>query len=340
MVTFYAAFLAFLSYSFALFAMEESYLHSSLVLIHGTCAEKGNKRKRMEDHYFPQVEQISKITEEIYLFGVYDGHCSRKLSNLGGSYVANFIAQELPQILIDVMNQANQTLNERSITQTYQELDRKFCIHDTPAGATVVSAFFKGTTLWIANAGDAEAVACFDGKKAVLITKPHTADSSEELHRINDINIRQPISASVIFLKISNPKLERFHTITGEKTIRRKDIYFKKLTANNHKIIPTRGIGDKEVKPFSIPDPYTQSYELTKPGFLILASDGLWSNVDYQAAVNFILFELAERQVTIETITHEIAQEIATKLVQESLAIHDHDNVTVTIIFFNPVTSR
>lgn len=344
---------------FFIHAMQQVSTYQSIQLTHGTCAAKGKHRNNMEDRHFPDIEkcQVARIRydNDIYLFGVYDGHGA----DGNGDMVAEFAANEFAGI---IRKNIKNELNTTNITRSYRDLDEQFSFHNphSTAGATVVTALFDNTTLWIANAGDAEAVACFDGKNAYPITECHTPNLPAEQDRILNLNgmikrytvtgakcisktgqseMALEMSLAKLARSLQKPYLEHFNSKNGSEIIRIKERIISRISANNRAVIPTRGIGGSCIKPFFLADPATQSYEINQPGFLVLASDGLWDVISYQAVVNFVLYHLACYQATIETVTRETAHIIAQALAHKALGIHDHDNVTVTLIFFNITSS-
>lgn len=325
----------------------------SLSIVHGTHAEQGDYRPKMEDYNFPDNESSSLISNGINFFGVYDGH--------GGIQAAKFSYNFLHQNVIRECGM--RSLSELAIVKGHQITDASF-IKNVPrneSGTTTVTALFEETTLWIANAGDSEAVACFDGTNALCITQCHKPDQEHELTRITSqkggtVRIFKEDSVQIITVQrtffppeANNPavlarnrtkQVNKFlasYDLDGKETVTDKFFTLAQIQHDGYNLSISRGIGDFYSKPFCIPDPFIQSFQITQPGFIILASDGLWDTISYQAAVNFVLKKLRDRELSIGQATSDDAHDIAHQLVQKALAIWDHDNVTVTIVFFSPI---
>ena len=71
-----------------------------------------------------------------------------------------------------------------------------------------------------------------------------------------------------------------------------------------------------------------------------MASDGLWDGISYQAAVDFVSEKIKEIKKDCSTITSQEAEKIAQELIKTTLAVHDTDNATATIIFLNHIKTN
>lgn len=323
-----------------------------LLIVHGTHAEKGDHRPKMEDRNFPDNNTSSLIANGINFFGVYDGH--------GGTQAAKFSYNFLHQNILFASGMGS--LNKSAIIKGHQKTDSSFIENASrnTSGTTTVTALFEERTLWIANAGDSEAVACFDGINAQCITQCHKPCEENELNRILSLNgtvrifndgsiqiktgqetmfppnINNPATLDQCRAKQTNKFLESYD-LQGRETITDKFFTIAQIQHKGYNLSTSRGVGDFYSKPFCIPDPFVQSFHITQPGFIILASDGLWDTISYQAAVNFVLKKLADKELSIGQATSDEAHDIAHQLVQKALSIWDHDNVTATIVFFSPI---
>lgn len=352
--------------AFLMQAMQQFSSNQSLKIVYGTSSEKGNRRPEMEDRYFPNLHknQSSSIANATDLFGVYDGH--------GGDATAELIENNFSSILQKYIEKHANRLSEECIIGAFNALHRRHSLENKSAasGSTVVTAIIADKTLWVANVGDAEAVACFDmnAKKATCISEKHTPSLKKESERILNLNghvieykhskgaflyskvntliLKQELECDQKDLdeQLTDPCLLSVDHETGNETLElkaQKSVCSLIIKAQNdyQRLTPTRNIGDHYFEPWSISAPFVQSHDLTDSGFIILATDGLWDVMEYQAAVDFVIYQLKQHAITtLEAITPEIAQSIGQKLVQKAIDIRDHDNVTATLIFFVPCT--
>lgn len=323
-----------------------------LSIVHGTHAEKGDHRPKMEDRNFPDNNTSSLIANGINFFGVYDGHGGDTAAIFASVYLGHNIKGFLSSTRVD----------ENTFLTAHKDTDKQFVdlYRNNVSGTTTVTALFEEKTLWIANAGDSEAVACFDGINAQCITQCHKPSEENELNRIISLNgtvrifndgsiqiktgqetmfppnINNPATLDQCRAKQTNKFLESYD-LQGRETIANKFFTIAQIQHKGYNLSTSRGIGDFYSKPFCIPDPFVQSFHITQPGFIILACDGLWDTISYQAAVSFVLKKLADKDLSIDQVTSDDAHDIAHQLVQKALAIWDHDNVTATIVFFSPI---
>lgn len=322
-----------------------------LKIAHGTHAEQGNARPSMEDQHFPSEDEESMITDKIHFFGIYDGHRGVRAAYFTANYLHRNILWQLQST----------DINADTFLIAYKLVDNQFITNHpkNPSGTTAVTALFKKTKLWIANVGDAQAVACFDGTHAECVTELHSPCNQTELERIlNQGGTVKMYDKNLVYIKtretIFTPSDENTQEALAEYKEEQTNAFLESYSPDGEGIIinkfhpvgriitnvqlsPSRGIGDVESKPFCSNTPFVQSFEITQPGFIILACDGLWDVMSYQAAVNIVLRELMLKGLTIDTVTKDVANSIAQKLVAKALEIWDHDNVTATIIFFNPI---
>lgn len=316
-------------------------------IVYGMHGAQGNCRPTMEDALFPYDEHSPLIANQTLFFGVYDGH--------GGKQAAQYASWNLQDKI--TKNQSFKDCNiKQAIITGYKNTDTDYCTYclKNNAGTTAVTALIHEKTLWIANAGDAEAVGCFDYETAICLTQRHSPDDPEELARIinqidGKVKIYEKDAITTIteyetirdgqfkhFIKQQTNNFLETYSRDGHEEIISKFNQLARIVIQSGTLAVSRGIGDLIFKPFCIPEPFVQAFSIDHAGFLILGCDGLWDVMSYQAAVNFVLRELALKELTIQTVTHEVADEIAQHLVEKAISIWDHDNVTATIIFFTP----
>ncbi|KAI9292419.1 protein phosphatase 2C [Neoconidiobolus thromboides FSU 785] len=187
-------------------------------------------------------------------FAIYDGHAGKAAADFCGANLhKNFNKLIKTNPGIDI----NEAFNEAFLL-TDDQLNGL----NTNAGCTAVSSFIrwepsvndpnKKRVLYTANAGDARAVLCRDGK-AIRLTYDHKGSDIQESNRI--------VSAGGFMMN---------NRVNGVLAV-------------------TRALGDSSMKDFIIGSPFTTRIDITKQDtFLILACDGLWDVCSDQDAVNLI----------------------------------------------------
>jgi len=135
-------------------------------------ASSGNERasKRVKT-------QIEKSNTKVSFFVVCDGH--------GGKSAANFVYDKL---FSNILSQPCFFSDpEFAISLGFQEIDQEYLQYatenDQEAGTTVTMALIIGSTLFVANVGDSEAVICTNGQACVL-TEKHTLSNPDEMKRV------------------------------------------------------------------------------------------------------------------------------------------------------------
>jgi len=210
-------------------------------------------RRKMEDAHY--VEDGFMKDPNRGFFAVYDGH--------GGKEAAIFCSKNLHLVLEEFLSKESENIFSEPervleiLKKTYLETDDRIKI-SVPShhGCTSVTCLVVGKGesrfLFTANAGDARAVLCRDGK-AIRLTEEHKAADPIESKRILD---------------------QGGFIVNGRV---------------NGQIVITRSLGDHLMKEFIIGDPYLNYQKLTdKDTHLIVACDGLWDVVDDQGASDFL----------------------------------------------------
>jgi integrin-linked kinase-associated serine/threonine phosphatase 2C len=231
-------------------------------------------------------------------YGVYDGH--------GGTYAADMTADLLHRNIIT--DPAFTTGNiEEAIKKGFDKTDgtilQKAEKEKWPHGTTVVVGLIIDNTLYIANAGDSEAVLAQeeDGKglTAVLLTEKHKPNAPEEKKRIEEAG------GQVVFGRVLG-------SLAVSRALGDMDFKHPYNRAEGH---------------FVSGDPYIQKLELTpKNPFLVIACDGLWDKVTYEEAVEFISKAKAEGKDPTET---------SQLLAKHSLDLGSFDNVTIIVVYLD-----
>ncbi|KAK7328981.1 hypothetical protein VNO77_23122 [Canavalia gladiata] len=216
----------------------------------------------MDDH----VSEDTKHSPA-HFFGVYDGH--------GGCQVANYCREHLHSVLVDEIEAAQSSLDEKNVRGNWEDQWKKAfsnCFHKVDdevggvgaengasvellspetVGSTAVVAILSQTHIIVANCGDSRAVLC-RGREALPLSDDHKPNREDEWTRIE---------------------------AAGGKVIQ----------WNGYRVLGvlavSRSLGDRYLKPWIIPDPEVKCVHRDKNDeCLILASDGLWDVITNEEA--------------------------------------------------------
>jgi len=283
--------------------------------VYASCSLKGNARTAMED------ECYNYSSEKGIFFAVFDGH--------GGPSAATFARDHLYK------NFYQNVLFPQDVEEAFKQAFIKAdADYKDSAGTTAVCVWCDySDKLWIAHVGDSRAVLCRNGAVRAL-TKDHNPIDPVEMERIKHLG------GTVIPQYSSQP----WPLLTGY-SLDDRNIPVKVIDHVQHEVqyittaimslAVSRALGDHELSNLVNHEPDVTSIVLDgTEEFLVLGSDGLFDVMTNEAVVQFIHAHVKKHRVTPKTVTSQIAQVIVNDLGQEALDIFDHDNVTVTIIFF------
>lgn len=174
-------------------------------------------------------------------------------------------------------------------------------------GCTALIVLVKGTSLWVANVGDSEAVLAIDGVPRVLTEVHNAARNPDERARV--VAEGGTLMADG---RLCHPQLpSRMFSIAVSRSL--GDYTFKGEEYTNGK---PSGL---------VARPFICHVELTDDAqFVILACDGLWDVMTYADAVGFVVRRL--RQAVERS-------SIAQALVERAYAMGSQDNITAIIVF-------
>lgn len=338
---------------------------NSITFIQSTWFTQG-ARESMEDRHFPYDDENPIIAENTAFFGIYDGHA--------GSYSADFVSKQLHNSIIERPSFIFGDI-EQAIKEGYEFLDERCIAQGFDDGTTAVTALIKGSTLWISNVGDSEAIG-FDGESVHCLTKKHKPTDPEEMQRIlqHENSIITTFDHATIQNECGVYKIKTIKTIIkqnsnsreihgGKKTLP-QGIFLKSYSAFDGKSVAeyqspqrsfiesaigrlamSRSIGDASFKPVNIATPFIQSFVVEKPIFIILATDGLWDTMSYDSAAYIVIEHLLQHNLNlsnffaqeIRPLAQEVAITAAKKLVEMAQELEPQtDNTTVSIIFIAP----
>jgi len=221
---------------------------------------------------------------------VYDGH--------GGGETSKVVEQALHKNLLEDPQFVAGNY-EAGIKSAFATTDSHIIKQTSKSGSTAVIATIIGNHLYVANAGDSEAILgrlVGTGKKSkcehVVLTEKHIPTNEQEKQRI---------------------------TAAGGLVV------FGRLFGS---LAVSRSFGDKDYKDgahFVSAEPYMYQTELTpQDQFIVMACDGLWDKLEYADVITTVTRTRKEGKT---------ATEIAKILVQEALEKDSMDNVTVIVVF-------
>ncbi len=204
-------------------------------------AQARGPRAHMEDYL--HVEHPFLGREDALYAGVFDGH--------GGPEVARRASEEMHGRLAAALDRSAPAI---AFARAFASFDET--VADVDAGAVAAVALLEGTTLWVANAGDATVLLVSHARERVL-----TAD-----HRLtNGVERRRIVAAGGVI-----------------------DFPYTMLR-DGRGLMPTRALGDHEFRGVGIlAEPEVSSVELTPEDAWILAgTDGVFDALDAPAAAGF-----------------------------------------------------
>lgn len=222
-------------------------------------------RRSMEDEHVI-VDGFGGVPQQGY-FAIYDGH--------GGRGAVDFTAKNLHKNLSELLESHPETDPEEAIKQAYLITDKQ--MGDTQiqfSGTTAISTLIRvenGTRkLYAANAGDARAVICRNGK-AERLSYDHKGSDEAETKRIIDAG------------------------------------GFVVLNRVNGILAVTRSLGDHAMKDYVIGKPHQVNITLDATDtHLILACDGLWDVTSDQEAIDLILPENDAQKMSDKLLLHAL----------------------------------
>lgn len=228
-------------------------------LAYGVSAMQGWRAQMEDDHLhtlsLPNLPEIS-------LFGVYDGH--------GGDMVAHYAAQHFQRIFLqhftasptapDFVDRAKVAF-ETALLEIDAELGQLPEVQSgqDQSGSTSVMTLVSPGHIICANTGDSRAVLSRDGV-AVALSYDHKPFNPEEKDRIENAG-----------------GTVKFNRVNGDLAVSRAlgDFVYKRAD-----------VGPKQQAVTAFPEMMTESRELGKDEFIVLACDGIWDVMSSQEVVN------------------------------------------------------
>lgn len=261
-----------------------------------TTSLKGLRPQNEDTHVtITNMDGKNKELNNINMYGVFDGH--------GGKQVSNFLKEHLPKFFID--KRIQYPISKKYINNVYDYLQESIAKHPfakhTGSTGLVVIHFKcnKNDYLNVINIGDCRCILARDNF-AMPLTKDHKPYWPEEFKRITELG--------------GNIEFDGF------------DWRIKDLSVS-------RAFGDVDATPFVTHRPDLFRYRLDKNDkFIILCCDGAVDVLSNQDMVNFVLMNCYDS--TLKTRINKTVN-IAKKLAEYALKKNSTDNISIIVVFFD-----
>ena len=250
------------------------------------------KRKTNEDSLVAVDDYRSAAVSsaaQLSFYGIYDGH--------GGSLVASKCAERVHPMLLE--HPAFPYDAELVFTDVFARADAAVTSAADKSGSTALCCALLGSTLYVGNIGDSECVLGWraggrDSYHAALLSHKHNPSDPDEKRRIAELG------GTVVFGRL-------FGTLAGSRGF--GDAAYKQPGKEYVSVVPHVCVRDLD----------------RTARFLVLACDGLWDAVTYDAAVEHV-----GRLLDSGASPRDAAQ----ALVKLALDRGTQDNVSVIIVSF------
>lgn len=269
---------------------EQSIRRRESVIAHVGGVETAGFREEMEDANTVE-HPFRELADESFL-AVYDGFC--------GSKGAQLAKEELHELFALALGQGKSP--RQAMEEAFHLADKKIEAIGEDVGAAAAVIYVYGERVLVANVGDVRIV-LERSRKAVRLTQDHKPDDAEERLRI------EKAGGSVTESFLLSKDLRIPARVEGQLTMSRA--------------LGARGIG--ELVPAQ---PHINEFDLHRgDGRAILASDGLWSKIDDQEAV-----DLTRRM--------KYPKNAGEFLMREAEKRGSRDNITVIVVDFKQSALR
>jgi protein phosphatase len=258
----------------------------------------------MEDEHFNLVNVATVDGQPISLFGILDGHCGRRVADLGSRHV--------PECFLS--HPALGQNNALALAESIMQADRSIfqVMGKTEGGSTLILGAVHGRMLFVACLGDARAVVC-DGSTTIAMSEDHKPSDVREQQRIVRCGGTVQFGRVCGCLAVSRALGDYEFKFTGNRFTNQRELMVSNLA---------------DVKQMNITD-HTK--------FLLLACDGLWDVLCNEEATQFVMDHL--RRIGPDKLRNSDPQKIlddcAIKLCDYAIERGSMDNVSVTIVFLH-----
>lgn len=253
--------------------------------MHCVVVDKG-MRDYMEDTWVVK----EKFFNDMDLYCVFDGH--------GGDYVSNYLRDEYPNILLEVLREGKLSLNDAlyiSIKRTVEMIPKDKA---STCGSTYLIAIRNGEMLYIANGGDCRAI-INSNSDAVRITIDHKPTLEREAQRIQSIG--------GFIAKLHPMDVPR---VMGNLAV-------------------SRSIGDFHISPYVAWHPDVFIIHLNKTNnFAVLASDGVWDTMSNEDVIEVFKVAIENND---NVINGDIIKQSSVNILIKARQRGSTDNITILV---------
>jgi serine/threonine protein phosphatase PrpC len=280
-------------------------------------------------------DQSQVVTSPIGTFvGIYDGHggpqASRFVSDHLFSHVEKF-ALEQGDLSAEVLRKAFSATEEdflHFVTRSWEAQPRI-----VSAGSCCLVGVISNNTLYVANLGDSRAVlGSTRAKKSIIAERLSTEHNAAAEEVRKELKSLHPDDSHIVVFRNGVWRVKGI--IQVSRSI--GDIYLKKPEFHKHSLFAHYGFPLVIRRPILTAEPSIHVHQL-KPEdqFLILASDGLWEQINDQEAADI---GIAKRLI------RAALQVVAKKQDMSSADLHKvergarrniHDDITVIVIYLD-----
>ncbi|CUG84911.1 protein phosphatase 2C, putative [Bodo saltans] len=264
-------------------------------------------RPTMEDEHFNLISAATTPDgQPVSLFGILDGHCGRRVAELGMRFVPEcFLAHP-------AMGSNNALALAESIVQADRSVFQT--IGKTDGGSTLITAVVQGRMLFVACLGDARAVV-YDGVTTIPMSEDHKPADIKEQQRIVRCGGTVQFGRVCGCLAVSRALGDYEFKFTGTRFTNQRELMVSNLA---------------DVKQINITD-------ATK--FIVLGCDGVWDVLSNEEATRFVVDFL--KRIGVEKLRSSdptrVLDDCALKLADYAIERGSMDNVSVTIVFFHDI---
>jgi serine/threonine protein phosphatase PrpC len=215
------------------------------------------KRPSQEDQHIHilNLDGSNKEISNINLFGVFDGHGGKKVSQYLRSNLPNLFLNKIDENIYD-----SKSSFKKYAYKVYDFLQNNLKEKHPRAveycGSTACAVIHSKNNCWVLNVGDSRAVMCNKKGEAVQLSVDHKPNLPEEKERIEKLG--------------------------GKIVYDGSDWRIKTLSLS-------RAFGDLDCSPYvtHVPDIYKYKID-SKDKFIIIACDGLWDALTNKEAIEYI----------------------------------------------------
>ncbi|KAI9137788.1 phosphatase 2C-like domain-containing protein [Paraphysoderma sedebokerense] len=301
------------------------------------------------------------------IFGMFDGHGGYHCSTVLSHYLANYIAGKLLSSESSHSPDSQDPAVTKALRDAFTEMDRDLLAvpekiiefqdkldHLTPEtirdlllpgidGAVAVVSYIDGPHLYVANTGDCRAVLGRfkpDGSyEAVNLSTDHTAENPSELKRVmsehpgeeNTVVMRGRILGGLMPFRAFGDAKYKWSIPTLEKisnTFFADSNYRRRWIPKNYKS-----------PPYVTAEPEITYHKLTtQDQFVVLATDGLWENLNSQDVVTLVGEYIKRHPEVLNSTDGEAALNLKVQKTKDETEVSDgkwvylDDNVSTHLI--------